>query len=294
MLTIALGAEDLATTRFAISPLWEAIASLRQLRRPRSAEFAPWRREVARRVAGTELRPLFDLVPDEERGIPHELVPVPLGSGPDFATELRDMAGDDADLTGRLRRYWNAAVAPHWPAIRRVNERDIFYRTRMLVEGGFAAVFSDLSEQVSYRDGVLSVRHRRFSGDVALEGRGLVLVPSVFAGDSVHSYVHPPGTAVLRYRPRGTAELWNSGPREPTEALAALLGRGRAAVLTALADPATTTGLAEATGLTPGAVSQHLKVLHAAGVVRRFRVGRYVHYSRTTAGEAIASSAAGS
>ncbi|MEU7073707.1 metalloregulator ArsR/SmtB family transcription factor [Streptomyces narbonensis] len=41
---------------------------------------------------------------------------------------------------------------------------------------------------------------------------------------------------------------------------------------------ATTTGLARQTGLSPGAVSQHLAVLRDAGLVTGHRYGREVYY----------------
>ncbi|MER5813318.1 helix-turn-helix domain-containing protein [Streptomyces sp. NPDC002033] len=51
--------------------------------------------------------------------------------------------------------------------------------------------------------------------------------------------------------------------------------------------PATTTRLAARTGLSPGAVSQHLGVLREAGLVTSHRYGREVHYTTSELGDAL-------
>ena len=43
--------------------------------------------------------------------------------------------------------------------------------------------------------------------------------------------------------------------------------------------PMTVNGLAEKLGVTPSAVSQHLRVLKAAGLVTNERKGYFIHYS---------------
>ncbi|WP_323185651.1 ArsR family transcriptional regulator [Kitasatospora sp. NBC_01287] len=70
--------------------------------------------------------------------------------------------------------------------------------------------------------------------------------------------------------------------------MAALLGRGRAQVLSELASPASTTELTARTGQSAPNVAHHLAVLHAAGLVGRHRTGRTVLYLRTALAEALA------
>ena len=70
-------------------------------------------------------------------------------------------------------------------------------------------------------------------------------------------------------------------------AAAQLLGTVRARLLSALRSPATTTSLARALGVTPGAVSQHLSVLYRGGLVERTRSGRAVLYQATDLGRAL-------
>lgn len=54
-----------------------------------------------------------------------------------------------------------------------------------------------------------------------------------------------------------------------------------------LEDPASTTTLAQRLSVTPSAISQHLAVLHANGLVIRSRVDRAVLYRRTARGDTL-------
>jgi DNA-binding transcriptional ArsR family regulator len=78
----------------------------------------------------------------------------------------------------------------------------------------------------------------------------------------------------------------------PDDALQRLIGGSRAAVLLALAVPATTSQLVAQLGLSLGTVGDHLATLHAAGLLTRTRVGRSVRYERTAIGDALAAPAA--
>ena len=100
----------------------------------------------------------------------------------------------------------------------------------------------------------------------------------------------PPYQPMLAYPASGVATLWETSPAAPPNALAALIGRRRAQLLTALASPISTTELSRRMGVTPGAVSQHLGVLRACGLVTGHRVGRRVLYTRTPSGDALARS----
>ena len=116
-------------------------------------------------------------------------------------------------------------------------------------------------------------------------GAGLVLVPSVFVWPSVLS-VAAGDVAQLAYPARGLATLWEP-PAATPDALAAVLGRGRARLLTELVAPVSTTELARRTGMSPAGVSQHLTALRAAGLVVTHRQGRMLLSARTTVAEAL-------
>jgi DNA-binding transcriptional ArsR family regulator len=129
---------------------------------------------------------------------------------------------------------------------------------------------------------------RDYEATVELAGRGLLLVPVAFAWPELWAMIDPPWQPAVVYAPRGVATLWQPAERAPG-ALADLLGRRRAAILTAL--PATTHELARTHAASPAGVSEHLAVLRRAGLVSGHREGRAVRYARTAAGDALVESA---
>ncbi|GAA1609141.1 MULTISPECIES: ArsR/SmtB family transcription factor [Kribbella] len=197
-----------------------------------------------------------------------------------------DPAGGMAELAEQVERYWQLAIAPYWGRIRALLDGDLLYRGRRLGQAGPAGLFEDLATGVRWRDGVLSIRHRRFHGDRQLAGEGLLLTPSAFVWPTVYSSTIPPWQPTLTYPARGMATLWTSSPTTPT-GLAGVLGRSRATLLTHLDAPRSTTELSSRTGLTPGGISQHLTALRRAGLVSSHRVGRLVLYARTPAAETL-------
>ncbi len=90
----------------------------------------------------------------------------------------------------------------------------------------------------------------------------------------------------LVYPARAVGTLWECRDGSG-DGLARLLGRSRARLLSGTSTPSTTTGLALLTGLTPGAVSQHLAVLRGAGLVTGHRYRREVYYRASELGLAL-------
>ncbi|MDT0344557.1 ArsR/SmtB family transcription factor [Streptomyces litchfieldiae] len=321
MIEIEFSREDLARTRFALSPLWEAVASIRMLKgADEQGLHAAWVHRVRHQLAAasTDFGPLFDLVPVPARSpwagsVPGFLCPPPTTPLPSLDVELATvratppallrttaevpparLAALRADPTAGLARlaelieaYWELALAPYWPRVLALLEGDIRYRAGRLVEGGAQHLFADLDPQVTWAGGTLHLEHRTVRGARQLDGRGLLLVPSAFVWPRVFSVLNEPWQPSLRYPPRAVGTLWHARPAQVSEALAGVLGRSRATLLTELAAPASTTELARRTGLTPGGVSQHLTALRTAGLVSAHRAGRQVLYARTRAGQTV-------
>ncbi|WP_308312497.1 helix-turn-helix domain-containing protein [Streptomyces sp. ISL-11] len=170
-------------------------------------------------------------------------------------------------------------------------EADVLHRARLLAQGGIQQLSTDLDPRVSWSGGRLSVEHRYGGGGRRLGGRGLLLIPSAFVWPRLFSVTVPHRQPTLRYPPRGVATLWERREREPAQALAAVLGRSRARLLTELDAPAATAELARRTGITAGGVSQHLGALRAAGLVAAARAGRQVLYRRAEAAEVLLNAA---
>ena len=160
------------------------------------------------------------------------------------------------------------------------------HRARRLTAGGTIEVFGDLHRDVRWRDGAVEVDHRH-EREVELRGRGLLLVPTVFAWPRVFAMLDEPWQPALIYTPRGVGALWAPPEERDPGALEALLGRRRAAILRELRAPATTQDLAERLRASAAGVSEHLGVLRRAGLVRAQRDGRRVLYVRTAAGEQV-------
>ena len=234
-----------------------------ELARVRATPHEQVAREVGWRFEGT-------VVPDAARGL------------------LDDPQGGLVALTAMMAEYFERAIAPWWPEIRAALENDILHRARSLTAGGAIEVFEDLHHQVHWRDGALEV-DRPYEQEVDLGGRGLLLVPAAFAWPRVFAMFDEPWQPALIYTPRGLGSLWAPAANGAgdTEALAALLGRRRAAILATLGTPAATSDLARRLGASAAGVNEHLGVLRRAGLVRAARDGRRVLYSRTPTGDAL-------
>ncbi|MCX5198461.1 winged helix-turn-helix domain-containing protein [Streptomyces sp. NBC_00249] len=320
MLEIEFSAEDVARTRFAISPLWEVVAGVRVLYgADEQGLHRRWAGQVRARIAAArlDLTPLTALVPVTAPSVPGFLCPPPSTSGPSLTVELAALratpperlrasapearAGVDALLAdpgrglGRLAdliaAFWELAMAPYWPRFQTHLEADIHYRARRFAEDGTRSLFADLEPQVAWASGTLKVDHRFLRGVRRLDGRGLLLVPSAFVWPRVFLTTDAAYQPTLRYPPRGIGALWEASPGSASEALSGVLGRSRAQLLAELTAPATTTELARRTGLTPGGVSQHLGALRAAGLVSAHRAGRVVLYARTRVSEELVTGA---
>lgn len=316
MIVFRFGAEDLGRVRFALSPIFELVSSLDVLRDPVVHSLhAPWARAAREAIAGLDFWLLDAALPD--RGYcyrPDFIAPPPERPVAELAEELERVratpreqvarelgwayprglpAGAQALLDDGLDRlveamasYWDRALAPHWPALKTILEADIAARAARLAAGGPLSALSDLHPDVAWRDGALEVR-RPYEETVELSGRGVLLIPSAFAWPRVWALFDPPWQPAIVYPARGVGSLWAPQEQAPPDALQALLGRRRAEILTQL--PASTRELAQRLGASAGGVSEHLRVLRAAGLVTGRREGREVRYVRTETGEALAS-----
>jgi DNA-binding transcriptional ArsR family regulator len=326
---LKLSIADLAGTRFAVSPLEETVRALALLGHldEMPAVNQPWAGWVRARLAEQPLRlprlwPLvnngFDWYPEflapapagqrttiedelaRLRATPEEPVRASLrrvwqtGPWPDSATELdRDPAGSLAEIAGECADFYERLIRPHWERIQSVLDADIAYRTGLLASGGAQALFGDMHPSLHWGDGALSIDDgHEYPKQVSMGPDGLVLLPSVFNWPHVSTRMATSSQTTLSYPARGAATVWHTlsdalSPRLPV--LSELLGVTRARMLDTLRSPATTSALARQFAVTPGAVSQHLAVLHRAGLLTRQRSGRSVLYQASDLGLALLS-----
>ena len=322
MITYRLGVDDLADMRFACSPLLETATSLWALTDPSAHVLhLPWiRRTTAVLADWPDRELLLGLVTPELQWLPDFLTPRPSSPLPDVREELdqirrtpprqavadviraydgRSLPPVLADLCRNPRRlrdqictafaaYWELAVEPHWPRMRALLEADMIHRAQLLARDGAAAVLTGLDPSIQFSSGRLRMRISSYqlSYESDVRGRGLWLVPTLFAKHTIGP-LDPDGPPTVAYPARGIGTLWESRPAPSARALADLLGKPRADLLTALDTPTSTIELARRRNVSPSAISQHLATLHANGLVARARTGRVVLYTRTELAERL-------
>ncbi len=314
MISIELSDDDLSRTRLAMSPLWEVVASLCVLHKHESSlEHADWIVRTRRALRGVELGPVADPF-GGTRHIPDFIAPIPDDPLRTLEDELERVRATDADvvradiaecygddvppqwdeflarpremldrLAEGLYAYWQAALADEWPRLRAILEGDVLGRARALALSGPEAVLQELHPRVRWRRPVIEL-DKPFD-DLRLQGRGLVLIPLVYGSGVLLANQSREQVVALGYQARGTAEL--SAPATADLRLELLLGPGRATVLRALEQPASTTELARRLSYAPSTVSAHLDVLLRAGLVDRHRVRRSVFYGLNQTGRSL-------
>ena len=323
MIRIEIDEPTLARTRIAISPLAELVCGLYLL--DRNPDRVPWPYEAwaahARKILATDpaVAPVH-LYSRLGAVFPDLFTPIPPGSLPTITDELdvlratsaelveeqfakhypdgepdflrpfrQDRVAAFATLADGLAAYWDAAIAPYWPAMRAALDEEVLLRARALAADGPDALLSKLHERVRWERPVLTLIKPLEQSFESVDQR-LLLVPLIFSRGALMCSGDHPDVLMVTYQSRGAAVLAESqavSTVNDQDRLAILLGRGRASVLRALTTPATTTGLATTLGLAASTVSEHLSGLQAAGVVHRRRAGRRVLYGLEPAGVAL-------
>jgi DNA-binding transcriptional ArsR family regulator len=319
-LLVMRGVDDLMKVRFAWSPLFETTGAVRTFVDQRAGPYHhSWHQLVAERVARIDLGPLIAVQP--LRGfVPDFLSPPPNTSAPRVRDQLAEVRATPAEqvekelrlcrqtvtdpqhqklldsyladpiaardfLATRLGEVWRELVAPFWVRIRTLLDRDIQDRTRLLARHGLRRVLDELHPKIRWTANGLVVDD---GGDATIEvdERGLVLMPSAYLWPLATAVVAEPWQPTIAYPARGIAELWSS-PQAAPDALAKLVGRSRALVLSGLDRPLSTTAVALHIGLSPAGASGHLIALRNAGLVATARHGHEVLYRRTPLGNSL-------
>ena len=163
-------------------------------------------------------------------------------------------------------------------------EADTTYRARQLATGGATPPVRRHPPQPALARGRLD----RYRDGRRPHRRGGRPWPAAHAVD-----LRLQARATARPRRAALARLPEPRHRDPVEppphpdptALVDLLGRTRALLLQMLEEPLPTVEIARRLKVTPSAVSQHLQVLHATGLLTRARDRRHVLYRRSPIGD---------
>jgi DNA-binding transcriptional ArsR family regulator len=194
-----------------------------------------------------------------------------------------------------MDRYRTLALAPYWSRIQAAVDADRTRRARALLDGGVEGLLASLRPTMRWDAGVLEVLDYPDTRELHLDGRGLLLVPSFFCARTPVALLDPALPPVLVYPVDRLGGLVpepgnGAGPASATggrEALAALLGRTRAAVLEATDDGCTTGEVARRLRISPAAASQHTTVLRNAGLLVSHRERNTVLHTLTPLGRAV-------
>ncbi|WP_248294449.1 winged helix-turn-helix domain-containing protein [Actinoplanes sp. TBRC 11911] len=327
---VDLDVTELAATRFALSPLAETVGALLLLggrRAPGERDavrlHARWLRWARAEAATLSLPATWHLLVNDRPSWPEFLLPAPdrfeATIDEDLAALRRTRAGqvrasltrifgDDPppaavrlaahpaaglrEISDELGTAYDRLIAPHWPRIRALLDADVAYRAAQLTAGGADRLFAGLHPDLRWQDGRLTLDSRPGHRVIRPAPGGMVLMPSALGPSSVRIRASTSTWTVVRYPARGLGTLWSAGAHPAGRAVAKLLGRARADLLEALRSPATGADLAHSLGVTPSAVSQHLRILREAGLIAGVRSGHRVLYSTTAAGLSLLDAAA--
>ncbi|WP_327274008.1 helix-turn-helix domain-containing protein [Streptomyces sp. NBC_01224] len=297
MIRIRMSAEDLTCIRIGsgLGPEIEAIFALEVLRGSAN-HFQAWRKGVRKRLSlqGDLAARLDHLV--RTPGVFRDVLRIWTGDHDMASGENTMPLRSHAEARALVRAFCRVAMAPGWPAIQARIDAETDACRQIAGSAGVKTLLSSLHPRIRWQGWSLEIPADEPS-EVVLDGRGLVLAPSLFlqsagemlvnaegAGNSVPTLVFP-----VRFDPR--REVLPTGEsdgaiaaRDRKQSLGALVGRTRAALLHAVLDESTTSELAESLGVTAAAVSQHAAILRSSGLITSRRSGSSVLHTVTLLG----------
>lgn len=325
MLRFHFAPADLTRVRMADGPhaLWEIAASLHRFQtRDGRWAYAAWHRDAVSTLRGTDLgrevrSVLLPLFPRASY-FPDFLTPSAGQDGLDagldalLSTPAAQVARETALLAQTvgapswvhrlaegetrgqvvrvLRAYHDTVITPleetfhaHLYA-ERVRLSGALFRT------GIEELLANLAPAVRWRPPVLEIGSYPDERDVHLDGRGLLLIPSYFCWKTPIALADPGLPPVLVYplHHRLTAPPpADDAPLHTLQALQALLGTTRTAILRATATSATTGEAARRSGVTATTASHHTAVLRDAGLITSHRHANTVLHTLTPLGAAL-------
>jgi hypothetical protein len=218
MFRFVLSVADALRFRFSVSPLGEVARLARAMATPTASaqgtHVALLREQqpaIARLREHHDLRPLIAVLSARRDYYPDFLTPspaTPVGEIGEELARVRTTPADQVDkeigkclqgvenldpvierqlrsrqagavLADLLEALWDAVVAPAWPRLRDLLERDVLHRSRLLARAGLATLFADLEPLVILRERILEVDLTTKATCVP-GGEGLRLMPSAF------------------------------------------------------------------------------------------------------------------
>jgi DNA-binding transcriptional ArsR family regulator len=291
MLRIHFTAEDLSRVRMApsLGAVAESLFALDLFSHSSGVVLNRWRRQVRKRL-GTRTGAIERLVRDHEP-LPDLLwlLEHPMATGSRAWITDRDRQRVAADVY----MFCQAAIIPYWEQISEHLEAVRDARGRIAITNGVDRMLGTLHPKVRWNAPVLEIPHPR-AHDLHLDGRGLVLSPSLFLLSrpclAIDTEAESGMPALVFSAPVGVSIATQllgdvEAPRGP--ALGALIGHTRAAALRALAESCTTGELSERLGISLAGASKHATVLRHAGLITTERNRNTALHTLTPLGLAL-------
>lgn len=199
-------------------------------------------------------------------------------------------SGAREQLADATMATYRVLVEPYWTRIHMCLNAEQVYRAQILARGGVEQLLATLhATKTRWRPPVLELLGAE-GGDIHLDGRGVVLIPSFLIGDFTilsSDLQNPSAQPRLLFPATGglasDTRLWSATPPD-SGALGALVGRNRAAVMSSIVGGCSTTDIARRAGISLAAASQHATVLRDAGLITTHRHGRAVLHTLTPLG----------
>ena len=170
-------------------------------------------------------------------------------------------------------------------------QEDLAFRLDELASGGIERLFRNLHPSVRFSGDRIEIDRPFCCDGEPMAGQGVLLVPCVFTWPNALAVTAAPHVPTITYPPRGLGRLWEDRQDTTDSPLADLVGRTRAAIVSHLDLPMSTTHLAHQLGVSAPTLSVHLSILRSAGVVDSRRDGRAVLYYRTSLGSQLLTAA---
>jgi DNA-binding transcriptional ArsR family regulator len=278
--------EDLARLRMApsLGPVLESVCALDLFgRHGGGTQINTWRRQVRDQLGDKAGN--IDRLAGEQRSTAELLWLFGRAVEPVTGTDAAEIAGardaqiPDQRLVSAVFEFCQLAILPHCG--------------RITITGGVDRLLGSVHPNAEWALPVLHVPDG-VDDDLYLDGRGMVLSPSVFlmgrkcaVVESMRSAGVPMLVFAVPRPPQALADLLDL-PGPDSHSLEALMGHTRAAALQALADTSCTTGgLSERLGISMAGASKHVTVLREAGLVTTARNRNTALHALTSLGVAL-------
>jgi DNA-binding transcriptional ArsR family regulator len=178
-----------------------------------------------------------------------------------------------------LETFWRIALSDDWPNVQHAIANDVHRCGQLLAAGGVGGLFNSLRPAARWHSDHLLLANAT-EATTRFVDEELVLVPSLLTPHRLTVQLDDHRNAFVAFPVGGRRSR-----QDPVSNSPAPFGRGRTAVLSALATPSSTRELSQFLRITESTVSHHLHALVHADLAQAHRDGRRVIYSLTPLGK---------